>query len=59
MGVTDAFSMVFNPIQSPVCFSKDIFVTLAIPSIKTKMVSSMGAKSSINLIIQHYPVNIF
>ena len=33
MGVTDAFSMVSNPIQPPICSSsKVIFVTLAIPS---------------------------
>ena len=51
MGVTDAFSMVSNPIQSPICSSiKVIFVTLAITSAKTKMASNMAAKSSINLI---------
>ena len=45
MGVTDTFSMVSNLIQSPICSSsKVIFVTLAIPSTKTKMVSSMAAK---------------
>ena len=38
MGVTDAFSLVSNPIQSPICsFNKVIFVTFAIPSTKTKM----------------------
>ena len=33
MGVTDAFSMVSNPIQSPIYFySEVIFIKLAIPS---------------------------
>ena len=51
MGVTDAFSMASNPIQSPICSpSKVIFVTLAIPSTKTKMAFNITAKSSINLI---------
>ena len=35
IGVTDAFSMVSNPIQSPICSSSNgIFVTFAIPSTK-------------------------
>ena len=51
MGATDAFSMVSNPIQPPICSSSIvIFVTLAIPSTKTKMASNMVAKSIINLI---------
>ena len=51
IGVTDAFSLVSYPIQSPICSSsKFIFATLTIPKTKIKMASNMAAKSSINLI---------
>ena len=45
--LADAFSMVSNPIQSPICCSCKVnLLKLAIPSIKAKM----AAKSSSNLI---------